>query len=151
MGTPTGSSAHTIAVAGGDFSFDPMGFIFQVYTGGGTTLRFGNMTALPGRLSKIDCRWSAVTGVAFTSTAEDTQLALYVWGAPADASIDLWSARIGGHKLADFDESERSTWLRVAAAMSRYSGGRIVLTLPARIAPPPKKPLWRRARDYLAE
>ncbi|MFE9577865.1 hypothetical protein ACFYO1_15865 [Nocardia sp. NPDC006044] len=151
MGTSTGSGAHTISVAGGDFSFDPMGFIFQMYSGGGTTLRFGNMTALPGRLSKIDCRWSQVTEVRFTSTAEDTELALYVWGLPADASTDFWSARVGGHKLAGFTESDRSTWVKVAAAMSRYSGGRVVLTLPARIAPPPKKPLWRRARDYLAE
>lgn len=151
MGTPTGSGAHTISVAGGDFSFDPMGFIFQMYSGGGTTLRFGNMTALPGRFSKLDCRWSGVTEVAFTSTAEDVQLALYVWGLPADASRDLWSARAGGHRLTVFAESDRSTWAKVAAAMSRYSGGRIALRLPPPSAPPPKKPLWRRARDYLAE
>lgn len=151
MGTPTGNGAYTITVAGAEFSFDGIGFIFQVYSGGGSTMRFGHTVSLPGRLSKIDCRWSSVTEVAFTSTAEDTTLALYVWGPPADASADFWSSRLGAHKLAYFDESERSNWARLATAMTSYSGGRVPLTLPIRSAPPPKKSLWRRTFDYLAE
>ncbi len=136
MGTPAKGGAHEIEAAGGRFTFDAMGFTFQIYVGG--SQMFGNMERVGGRFERFECRWSAVSRVAFTSSAEDPAVALYVWGLPAGDQRG-WSDRVGAHMVAHASDADRSRWVKVASAMAEYSGGRVVVDLSAL----PKESWWR--------
>lgn len=127
MDTPP---AGVVSIGRVTFTFDAAGFIYR-----------------DGYADRLDCLWSSISRVGFTSSAEHPELALYVWGMPSDDLEKLWSQRVGAHLLVYADHAEREQWDELAEAMATYSAGRTVIDMSPL---PARKTFWQRFREWMS-